>query len=69
VPLPPPVALPPLPTDTDEYSDVLARYTLDPLAEEAPKRRFGRHREQIDGTIEVQARPGGRRALPGSRPA
>ena len=69
VPLPPPVALPPLPADTDEVPSVLARYTLDPLAEQAPKRRFGRHREETGGTIEVPARPGGRRALPGSRPA
>jgi hypothetical protein len=71
VPLPPPVALPsPSPSfDTDELRGVLARYTLDPLAEQAPKRRFGRHREETAGTIEVPARPGGRRALPGSRPA
>jgi hypothetical protein len=69
VPLPPPVALPPLRADSHEFSSVLARYTLDPLAEQAPKRRFGRHREQTDGTIEVPARPAGRRALPGSRPA
>jgi hypothetical protein len=69
VPLPPPVALPPLRADTDEVPGVLARYTLDPLAEQAPKRRFGRHRDEAGGTIEVPARPGGRRRLPGSRPA
>ena len=69
VPLPPRVELPPLPAETDEVPSVLARYTLDPLAEQAPKRRFGRHREETGGTIEVPARPGGRRALPGSRPA
>ena len=69
VPLPPPVALPPVRADTDEVAGVLARYTLDPLAEPAPKRRFGRHREQTPGTIEVPARPVGRRALPGSHTA
>ena len=69
VPLPPPVALPSPSFDTDELRGVLARYTLDPLAEQAPKRRFGRQREQGGvGTIEVPARPGGRRALPGSQP-
>jgi hypothetical protein len=74
VPLPPPVALPPLRADTDEvvveFSSVLARYTLDPLAEQAPKRRFGRHHgDQTGASIEVPERPAGRRALPGSRPA
>lgn len=69
VPLPPPVALPTPTFDTDELRGVLAHYTLDPLAEQAPKRRFGRHREEVVGTIEVPARPGGRRALPGSQPA
>ena len=69
VPLPPPVALPPPPEDTDEEPGVLARYTLDPLAEPAPRRRFGRHREEAGGTIEVPARPRGRRALPGSQTA
>lgn len=68
VPLPPPVALPPVGSDTDEVPGVLARYTLDPLAEPAPKRRFGRHRDETLGTIEVRARPGGRRALPGTQP-
>jgi hypothetical protein len=66
VPLPPPVALQPPPADTDEEPGVLARYTLDPLAEPAPKRRFGRHRDESVGTIEVPARPVGRRMLPGS---
>jgi len=69
VPLPPPVALPPPPEDTDEEPGVLARYTLDPLAEPAPRRRFGRHPEEGGGTIEVPARPRGRRALPGSQTA
>jgi hypothetical protein len=74
VPLPPPVALPTPGGDSEdvvfEFSSERALYTLDPLAEQEPKRRFGRHREQTGGAaIEVPARPAGRRALPGSRPA
>jgi hypothetical protein len=65
VPLPPPIALPPAHVDFDAEPGTLARYTLDPLAEAAPKRRFGRHRDDAVGTIEVRARPGGPRALPG----
>lgn len=42
----------------------VARYSLDPLAEE-PRRRFGRRREEVL-TIEVPARPDGPRALPGA---
>jgi hypothetical protein len=42
----------------------LARYSLDPLAEE-PRRRFGRKREEIL-TIQVPARPDGPRVLPGA---
>ena len=41
----------------------VARYSLDPLAEE-PRRRFGRRREEAP-SIEVPARPAGPRALPG----
>jgi hypothetical protein len=60
------VALPPVLDDTDDSPMVLARYSLDPLAEPAPKRRFARHREENLGTIEVPARPRGRRPLPGT---
>jgi hypothetical protein len=67
VPLPPPIALPPVPVETDEVPGVLARYSLDPLGEPAPKRRFGRHREQDVDVIEVPERPLGRRALPGAQ--
>jgi hypothetical protein len=42
----------------------VARYNLDPLAEE-PRRRFGRRREEVP-TIEVPARPAGPRVLPGT---
>ena len=66
VPLPPPVVLPPVRAEADETPPVLARYTLDPLGEPAPKRRFGRQRDQVVGTIEVPARPVGPRSLPGS---
>jgi hypothetical protein len=69
VPLPPPIALPPVLDDTDDSPVVLARYSLDPLTEPAPKRRFGRHREENVETIEVPARPRGRRPLPGSTTA
>jgi hypothetical protein len=66
VPLPPPVVLPPVRADTNETPPVLARYTLDPLADPAPKRRFARQRNDGAGTIEVPARPVGPRALPGT---
>jgi hypothetical protein len=66
VPLPPPIAVQPVHDDIDEMVGVLARYSLDPLAEQAQKRRFGRHHEENGSTIEVPARPGGRRGLPGS---
>jgi len=42
-----------------------ARYSLDPLGDTAPRRRFGRGRGQQWDSIEVAARPS-RRALPGS---
>jgi outer membrane biosynthesis protein TonB len=44
----------------------VARYTLDPLAEPAPKRRFGRGGGgSAPEAVEVPARPAGARALPG----
>ncbi|HEY6962194.1 MAG TPA: hypothetical protein VI408_09930 [Gaiellaceae bacterium] len=43
----------------------VARYSLDPLAEPAPKRRFGRGGETEVPAVEVPARPAGARALPG----
>jgi hypothetical protein len=67
--LPPPVDLPSVLDEPDDSPLVLARYSLDPLAEPAPKRRFARHREESAGTIEVPARPRGRRPLPGSTTA
>jgi hypothetical protein len=45
----------------------VARYTLDPLAEPPPKRRFGRGADVAVPTVEVPARPNGGRALPPRR--
>src|SRR5882762_4524048 len=46
-------------------SQRVARYSLDPLAEAPPRRRFGRGASAEPATVEVPARPGGIRALPG----
>jgi len=46
-------------------SQGVARYSLDPLAEAPPRRRFGRGASAEPATVEVPARPGGVRALPG----
>jgi hypothetical protein len=43
----------------------VARYRLDPLAEPAPRRRFGRGSSDEPAAVDVPARPGGVRALPG----
>lgn len=43
----------------------VARHSLDPLAEPAPRRRFGRRGEVDVPAVEVPARPRGARALPG----
>lgn len=43
-----------------------ARYSLDPLSEPAPRRRFGRGQSAQRETVEVAARPSGPRALPGA---
>ena len=43
----------------------IARYRLDPLAEPAPRRRFGRGPSHEPAAVDVPARPGGARALPG----
>jgi hypothetical protein len=61
---PPVIALPPIRTVTGGVV-VLARYTLDPLAEPPPKRRFGRRRDEELSNVEVPARPIGPRHLPG----
>jgi hypothetical protein len=43
----------------------VARWSLDPLAEEAPRRRFRRGGRVEPAVVEVPARPPGTRALPG----
>jgi hypothetical protein len=45
-----------------------ARYSFDPLAEQAPKRRFGRRRDEVAPELEVPARPLVR-GLPGTADA
>jgi hypothetical protein len=42
-----------------------ARYSLDPLGDPPPRRRFGRGGEEAPPAVEVPARPAGVRALPG----
>jgi hypothetical protein len=43
----------------------VARYSIDPLADPPARRRFGRGGSETPPSIEVSARPGGIRALPG----
>ena len=43
----------------------VARYSLDPLGDPPPRRRFGRGGAQAPPAVEVPARPDGVRALPG----
>jgi hypothetical protein len=50
--------------DTREPGRV-ARHTLDPLADQEPKRRFARRTTVVVETVEVAVRPPGRRPLPG----
>jgi len=43
----------------------VARYSLDPLGDPPPRRRFGRGGTEAPQSVDVPARPGGARALPG----
>ncbi len=43
----------------------VARYSLDPLGDPPPRRRFGRGGVDATPAVDVAARPGGPRALPG----
>ena len=43
----------------------VARYSLDPLGDPPPRRRFGRGGTDAPQAVDVPARPGGARALPG----
>ncbi|HZQ81742.1 MAG TPA: hypothetical protein VFB25_07190 [Gaiellaceae bacterium] len=74
VPIPAPAAEPepePVPTPTidvvlTQSAQRVARYTFDPLAEPAPKRRFGRGGGgDATPAVQVPARPEGVRVLPG----
>lgn len=71
-----PVALPavrreePGPVPATEQTGVapgrgVARYSLDPLGDPPPRRRFGRGVTDAPQGVDVPARPGGARALPG----
>jgi hypothetical protein len=43
----------------------VARYSLDPLGDPPPRRRFGRGGTESSAAVDVPARPAGPRALPG----
>jgi hypothetical protein len=64
-PEPEPVKLPPPIRLEFPPGTTRARYSFEPLAEPAPKRRFGRRRGQDEPELEVPARPSGR-GLPGT---
>jgi hypothetical protein len=68
VPQPVPVAAPEPTIDVvlARSAQGVARYTLDPLAEPAPRRRFGRGGGETVTAVEVPARPAGARPLPGA---
>jgi len=59
-----PVKLPPVRLE-NAAGRPRARYSFDPLAEPAPKRRFGRRRDEAVDELEVPARPVSR-GLPGT---
>jgi hypothetical protein len=67
-PKPEPAAAPqadePRPVIADSAHGV-SRYSFDPLAEPAPRRRFGRGGGEAPDTVEVPARPAGPQSLPG----
>ena len=69
-PEPEPAAVQPEPEPTIDVvlarsAQGVARYTLDPLADPAPRRRFGRGGGEAVPAVEVPARPTGARPLPG----
>jgi hypothetical protein len=66
-PTPRPVAVPEPSLDVELARSVqgVARYSLDPLGDPPPRRRFGRGGVETAPAIEVPARPDGVRALPG----
>jgi hypothetical protein len=58
----------PSPVGVRQRSTRTARYSLDPLGDPMPRRRFGRRAGTDAGAIEVPARPEGVRPLPGAAP-
>jgi hypothetical protein len=66
VSLPPPAPEPTIDVVLARSAQRVARYNLDPLADPAPKRRFGRgDGDDQPPAVEVPARPEGVRVLPG----
>jgi hypothetical protein len=63
---PEPEPEPPIDVVLTRSAQGVARHSLDPLAEPAPKRRFGRRSGDEVPAVEVPARPSGVRALPGA---
>jgi len=64
-PAPEPEAGPSLDVALAPSAQGVARYNLDPLGDPPPRRRFGRGGAEAPLAVEVPARPGGIRALPG----
>jgi hypothetical protein len=64
-PLPEPEPEPSIDVVLARSAQGVARYTLDPLAEPAPRRRFGRGGGEPVPGVDVPARPTGARPLPG----
>lgn len=60
-----PEAEPSLAVELQRSAAGIARYSLDPLADPAPRRRFGRGGAPDPPAVDVPARPEGVRALPG----
>jgi hypothetical protein len=56
---------PSLDVELTRSAQSVARYSLDPLGDPAPRRRFGRGGAPEPDAVEVPARPEGVRALPG----
>jgi hypothetical protein len=62
---PEPVPEPSLEVELVRSVQGVARYSLEPLADPQPRRRFGRGDRTEPAAVEVPARPEGARALPG----
>jgi hypothetical protein len=64
-PAPEPELEPSLEVELARSVQGVARYSLDPLGDPPPRRRFGRSGAEAAPAVEVPARPDGVRALPG----